>query len=419
MKPSDDSTSQKIYRLFEKKQVQIIVILVLFILGAIMRIIAVFSTDIEPVDALGYINFARAFLTMDPSKITSAREPAFSIVLAFVFLFFPPDYTISRITTALIGSFCIPLTFLTSNSLRRRLIEEGIEVNIFVSYISSLFVTMNHYLIISDGRGLREPFTAFVLLLLLKSIFDYQVKPTRRGIATIAFLSILAFSIKFELLLIVGFLIFLLIFYDFSYLGNLKANWKRYFLAVSLIFVVFIFENAWLSSLYNGFISDIRASLYFEKEFGFYQPVTLIQYLFDYHTLTNLFSSWFHGVHESLELFRWIFEIFGFCLILVGLVYLFSKNSFEIPAIIFISIASQAFFIHIWGWTILWRFFLPYAPLATICIGYALVMVVKSIEIQVSPDKSVILSKTLFIFTIIGYLAFSYISEVIRFMEML
>jgi len=230
MDPHNFSRFQVIWDLVEKKRIQIPIILFFFFLGLILRLTSVFLTEGNPVEAEEYINYAKAILSLDLSQVTSAWEPGFSFLLAFVFLFFPSDYLTSRITTALVGSFCIPMTFITANSLRNRLANEGTDVNILLSYISSLLVSINPYLILADGRGLREPLMALIFLILLYFIFDYQIRPTKKNFVIISILSIITFSIMLEQFLIVVIFLFLIAFYDFSHYGISNFNWKRYFI---------------------------------------------------------------------------------------------------------------------------------------------------------------------------------------------
>ncbi len=419
MVPHNSVKLQEVYQLFDRRGFQSVFLLIFFFIGLVFRLASVFFTEVEPVDATGYINFALAILSMDPSKVTSAREPGFSIVLALVFLFFPSDYMTSRITTAVIGSFCIPMTFLTSNSLRNRLSEEGTEVNILLSYISSLLVALNPYLIIADGRGLREPITALIFLILLYFIFTYQRRPTSKGIVIITILCMITISIKFELLFIISSIIFLMAFYDLSHRGYSKVKWKSYILVTVIVLLTFIIENTLMSILYGGFISDLRASVYFEREFGYYESVTLVQYIFDHHTPTQLFAALYRGVEKSLELHRWIFGVIGFCLILIGFFYLCSKNTYEIPVCIILSIATQAFFIHVWGWVVCWRLFLPYAPLACICMSYTLIMVIKEIRVQITQTKVIKIDKYILVLLILAFLVLSYNQEAFRLIEQL
>ncbi len=414
MRSNNLSKFKVIFHLPEYRIVQLIFLSGFFCIGLLFRLASVVLTEGKLMEAEGYINFALAILSLDPSKVTIGCEPGFPVVLAFTFLFLPKDYLTTRIVTAVIGSLCIPMTFLTSNSLKNRLSEEGTEVSILLSYISSLLVALNPYLILADGTGLQNPLAALILLVLLYFVFAYQIRPTSKSIVIITILCIITISIKIELFLIIACLIFLMAFYDFIHLNHSEFQLKNYLVIIVLFLIAFIIENILLSFLYGGFIFDLRASAYFEREFGYYQSVTLVQYVFDHHTFMEIITFWYNGIHDSLNINRWIFTLFGFCLILVGYFYLVSKNAFEIPVCIFLAIASQAFFIHVWGWDDLWQFFLLYIPFACICMGYALIMIINTVRIQITPNKVLNVNKFILISIIVAYLIFVYSIEAFR-----
>jgi hypothetical protein len=384
-----------------------------------MRLIAVVLVKGTPTSAVSYISSAKAILSLDLSQLSFAYELVFPFVLAIIFLFFPVDYTTSRITTAVIGSFCIPMTFFVSNSLRNSLSKEGIEVNVLISYISCLLVAVHPYLIYADGRGLREPLLTLILLVILRYIFEYRVKPTRKSISIITFFCILLFSVKLEYFLFTGCLIFFLIFYDFSHIDKSNFKWRRYSIVTIVLISTFFLEILSLSFIYKGFIIDLRVSAYFRKEFGYYESVTLFEYLFEHHSLTQLFEVLYHGIGDSLGINRWVYGLFGFCLILIGLFYLVSRNSFEIPVCIILSIVSQAFFVHTWKLLPdLWHFFLPFAPFACICIGYTLIMVIKTIKIQITPTKKLNINRFILVMAVLAYLVFVYSLESLRLVDL-
>ncbi|MFW9997921.1 MAG: hypothetical protein ACFFD4_38120 [Candidatus Odinarchaeota archaeon] len=405
---------ETVFQKLHEKNYQFIIISLFFVLGLVLRLYSTLTTVVVVPDANGYIALAKTFKELRFSEYQIPREPGFPLMLTLVFLFFPNDFTTSRITTAITGAFVIPLTYIAANSLQDRLKKENQSTSIMISYIATLLVTINPYTVLTDGRGLREPLTGVLILLLLTFYFRLQTEPTSKNMILVTVLSTVAISVKFEMLFITMALAILFLFYRFSHYGLSRANWKewlKYTAIPVIIFSFYLLLDMTTTILLDGLsISNDHASRYYEREFGTYKSLTVLEYVFEYHSITQIISYIYHGIAESFTLYYYIFNLFGFALVVLGFFYLVDKNHFEIPVLITLSILPQAFFIHAWGWKAdIWRLFLPYVPIACICIGFILIKVISDIKIQIYPNKYVIVSRLILIAIALLYFTVVYL----------
>ena len=187
---------------------------ILFIAGFLLRLFVVLNNEIEPIDALQYMEIAKSIIGVKGNTYIVPREPFFPFLLSLVFLIFPDTFLTARFFTAFLGSITIVLVYFVV----KKYSQEFSNSDKYEKFglVSSLIICFNYNIIVNDGNGVRESLYGLLFLVLFYSIL-IKNKLAKRIVFTIT--SFLLILTKTEsLILLIG--LVLILYYKENILAN-------------------------------------------------------------------------------------------------------------------------------------------------------------------------------------------------------
>ena len=191
MRGSNESCPIRIVKIKINRDYVLLAIIIL--IGSLFRFLSFVSVRHEVLDpdAIGYRFLAMDFQQAYVLSSATVREPVYPLTLAAVFMVFGSSIDTLRLTTVLLSTFMIPLTY--------RIGKETFCSS--CGLLASFIVATNYFLIYNSPRGLREEIFADLLLIFL--YFSFTAGENEENYSKAAFSAILLCLTKYEGLLIV------------------------------------------------------------------------------------------------------------------------------------------------------------------------------------------------------------------------
>ena len=384
------------------KHATLIAVFVLFLVGLVLRILTVFQFEIIPVDALQYKEIAQ-FLIGGEGSYVLPREPFFPFVIGLFFLLFPNTFLTMRIITSVLGSLSIVLIYL----LTRRIFRNKDVANNYrysIGLISSCLVCFNYRFVYTDTYGVREQLFSVLLILLLYTLLLDNIKIRRIFLPLLSFL--LYLTKNEALILLIG--IAILVFYS-NYISQKKLfieSIQNSLLILSGTLIGFIAWGVSSVYLFSDFFSTSNwmARMYFSKEFGISAPenLTLISYLFQYHSFTSIIKSFFYGAAGTMQIFIKLYGFILFPFFIISLIKLILKSSFINLWISIYPLFFIGFFAELYGWTGFLRIILPYAIISISYLSNEICEIITDFELRLTRKKVIQIKSVYFVWGIVG-----------------
>jgi len=423
----------------------------LFIAGFLLRLFTVLKNEIQPIDALQYIEIAKAIIGVENNTYIVPREPFFPFLLSLVYLIFPDTFLTARIFTAFIGSATIILIYFVAKTYSQKYSKKGGYEK--YGLVSSMLVCFNYNFIANDGNGVRESLFGFLFLLLIYLISVKNKLVKRIFLTVVSFLLILT---KVEsLILLIGIAFF--IYYNENILDNkimkeiqqnnsenkildneetenetkgesnkinerilkyLKTrNYNFMFILLGLsvgfclwmILSFILFGDSFASS-------NWMARMYFYNEFNISAPVSLstFSYLFEYHSFSELALAFYKGF---FDIFNTYLTIYGHYLsaffILTLIFYLFKKDYLSLFWIIY-PLFTLGIFVILWSSGNFKRILAPYSLIGIIAIPFFTFEILENFNIFISKKIDIKINKTLLYSLIFIFICLKYLPSIIE-----
>ena len=424
---------------------------ILFITGFLLRLLVVLRNEIQPVDALQYMEIAKAIIGVEDNTYAYPREPFFPFLLSLVYLIFPDTFLTARIFTSFIGSTTIVLVYFVAKKYSQKYSKNGGHEKI--GLISSLIVCFNYYYIVNDGYGVRESLFALLFFILLYSILIKNKLAKRIILIIVSFLLILTKSES--LILLIGIAFF--IYYNenileknnlgeiqqnnnenknldneennnktkneysnkgermLKYIRTRNYNFIYILLGMSIGFCIWklisfiIFGNPFATS-------NWMARMYYYNEFGESAPDSLntFSYLFEYHSFKELAFAFYRGFYDSFNNYLTIYGRYLSAFFILALIfYLFKKDYLSLFWIIYPLLFIGIFSIF-WPVGNFYRIFVPYSMIGIIAIPIFTFEILENFNIFISKRIDIKINKTLLFYLIFIFICIKYLLTLIE-----
>ncbi|WP_455277484.1 glycosyltransferase family 39 protein [[Eubacterium] cellulosolvens] len=349
--------------------------LILF-LGFILRILWLLRTDylglsLAP-DAQEYLVIGENILR---GTYQRPREPLFPFFLALLTLLFGSNEFTTRLFTLILSIVVIYLSYI----LVRKYFKSSWE-----SLLPPFLVATNYYLISHSIMGLREELYSILILLLLFSVLIYADYSLSLGkYASIGILSGALCLTRLEGLAIIISLILFLIWY--GTLDKRKPN-SRLIITMVVSSTLAIISWAIISVfLFNKLFptSEVAGSWLYKYEFGQTMQVSLLEYIFRYHTTRELLRLVYIGLMNAISMISNYLTPFGlshlpFGLILVILGMMFSLKQEKLYALHFVLMGGLIPYLILFALSADFRFIYPFLPIIFLFMSYSVVYLKKN-----------------------------------------
>ncbi len=284
--------------------------------------------------------------------------------------------------------------------------NEGVTNNYryYIGLISSCFICFNYQFVITDTYGVREQLFSVLLILFLYTLLLDNIK-IRRIFLTL--LSFLLYLTKNEaLILLIG--IAILVFFS-NYISQKKLfieSIQNSLLILSGTFIGFI---AWgVSSIYlfSDFFSTSNwmATQYYFIEFGISAPenLTLVSYLFQYHSFTSIIKAFFYGAEGTMQIFIKIYGFILFPFFIISLIKFIQKSNFIYLWIPIYPLLFIGFFAELYGWHGFLRIIIPYAIISISYLANEICEIIPDFDIQLTRKIVIQVKSFYFVWGIVG-----------------
>ena len=296
------------------------------------------------------------------STYSNWRVPAYPIILAMFYYIFGKGFLISKVPSMIFGILIILLTYLITKNF----------FNKTAAFISAVFVSFSPIMVIQSAEIMAESMFTFFILGYVYFLFKYSENGTHWlhiglfiglsyltkpvGIYLLP-LTFIYFLIKREhpiviLIFLAGFLIVVLPWWCFSYME------------------------------YGTPFSHERSTAIYEfyEEKGYYpnKKISMLSYIFEYHSLQNILKLMISGYIEIIKSLREYFTIFG--LLMIPIIFLIEKIGVYAERIILLfTIILLGMIIPAWQANLLsqldMRYLMPFLPLLYIVFSIIIVKI--------------------------------------------
>jgi glycosyltransferase involved in cell wall biosynthesis len=321
-----------------------------------------FKVPLDP-DAQGYMTIGRSLL--EGKGYPAPREPLFPL-LATPFLLLPgPDITAFRCLTVILSLAVIYLAY----RVARKCVGDAWE-----GLLPVFLTATDFYLIYNSVRGLREELYSILILSLLILAMSRAETSDRRsigGYAAAALLSALICLTKLEGLAVVLALAAFYAWYGSSRHRTMDLRMIMVMAASSILAVAGWMTLCGILFKDPSATTTVQGSWWYWFEFGEAKKVTLFEYLFKYHTPSQLLFMAILGVKDLIFKLVRVSTLtpLGFPLLLLG--FIFSMRTERLLPLHFVVLGGSLPYIVFFALNADYRLFYPYLPVIYIFVAYA------------------------------------------------